>query len=453
MICSAVVATAICLSSLSAWSEESRSLLDEADAMRAGELSPAAYQAAKDAYTQHESEKAEMQARQAISNSLIMSRSFAQLIESRDRMHVSDAINVRKELAERAEEAFSRVVAAVESGDLNRARKEAENAELLTYQAEVVAAREQLTRPIARALSEARKDDGKLYAPESFAKANAGLKNVERLVSSNPAARGQLVNESRNSIEMARSSQEIGLLGRHLKRNPGYVEAWLKGRDSDMSSIAKHLNLNLGGTTSHDERVKLISDAIEQMRSGYDMQLADTRQQIGILQGNLSELDDTRSSLGEARYKLQLKREAEAKIIQLAKLFDPSQVELFLTTDADVIIRMKAMNFPSGSAIIPSASYDLLELASKSIDLFADREVRVEGHTDSMGNDDYNQSLSERRAMTVKEYLDARFAESNRTITSDGLGEERPIANNEKAEGRQKNRRIDIVLIAPPMKP
>ncbi len=442
---------AILLSPLAAWSAESSALLQEAEAVRAEELSPVAYNAAKDAYAQRQIGTADMQAQQAITNSLIMSRTFPKLIESRDRMNASGAIDVRKELAERAEEAFDRVVAAVEAGDMRRAKKDSENAELLTYQAEVVAAREQLTRPIAKALSAARKEDGNRYAPKSFAKANEGMKRVERLVSSNPAARGQLYNESRNSLEMAQAALEIGRFGKQIKRKPETAEAWFNSRDNDMSAIAKHLNLNLGGAKSHTERVKLITDAIDQMRSSYDEQLADARKQINKLQGNLAELDDTRTSLGKARYVLKLKREAEAKIAQLASLFDPSQVELFLTTDADVIIRMKAMNFPSGSAIVPARSYDLMELASKAVDLFGDRAVRVEGHTDSVGNDEYNQALSERRAVTVKEYLDARFAENNRTITSVGFGEERPIANNEKAEGRGKNRRIDIVLIAPPI--
>jgi len=442
---------AIILPPLSAWSGEANALLQEAEAVRAQELSPAAYNAAKDAYAQNQTDKADIQAQKAITNSLIMSRTFPKLIESRDRMHVSGAIDVRKDLAERAEEAFGRVAASVEAGDMRRAKKESENAERLTYQAEVVAAREQLTRPIAKALSAARREDGNRYAPKSFSKANEGMKKVERLVSSNPAARGQLYNESRNSLEMAQTSLEIGRFGTQLKKSPGTVESWFQGRDNDMSAIAKHLNLNLGGAKSHDERVQLITGAIDQMRSSYDEQLADARQQINKLQGNLAELDDTRTSLGQARYMLKLKRDAEAKITQLAKLFDPSQVELFLTTNADVIIRMKAMNFPSGSAIIPSESYDLLEVASKAIDLFGDRVVRVEGHTDSVGNDEYNQALSERRAVTVKEYLDARFAENNRTITSIGFGEARPIANNEKAEGRSQNRRIDIVLIAPPI--
>jgi len=433
-----------------AWAGEAAPLMGEAEAVRAQELSPLSYVAAKDAYAAQKTAEADKYAQQAITNSLSMSRNFPKLIESRDRMHASGTPERRQDLTERAEEAFAVVVAAVEAGDMRRARKGSETATLLTYQAEVVAAREQLTRPIARAIAEARKADGKTYAPLSFGKAADGLKKVERLVNSNPAARGQLYNESRNSIESAHTSEQIAGLGKQLKMDPAEVEAWVNSRNNDMATIALALKVNLTGAPS-DERVKLITEAITRMRSDYDLQLADANQQIATLQGNLSELDDTRSSLGQARYKLQLKRDAEAKIARLAKLFDPSQVELFLTTDADVIIRMKSIGFPSGSAIIPSESYDLLELASQAIDLFDDRAVRVEGHTDSMGNDDYNQSLSERRAVTVQEYLDARFIDNKRTITATGFGENRPVANNEKAEGRSKNRRIDIVLIAPVM--
>jgi len=250
------------LTPLFAWSADPSALLLEADAVRAGELSPAAYKTAKDAYAQGQTEAADIQTQQAITNSLTMSRTFPKLIQSRDRMNVSGAIDVRKDLAERAEEAFDLVVAAVESGDMDRARKDSENAELLTYQAEVVAARDQLTRPIAKALSAARKEDGNLYAPKSYAKANDGLKNVERLVSSNPAARGQLYNESRNSLEMAQTSLEIGRFGKKIKSKPEMVEVWFNSRDNDMGAIAKHLNLNLSSAELHAERVQLITDAI-----------------------------------------------------------------------------------------------------------------------------------------------------------------------------------------------
>jgi len=72
----------------------------------------------------------------------------------------------------------------------------------------------------------------------------------------------------------------------------------------------------------------------------------------------------------------------------------------------------------------------------------------VEGHTDSAGDNLYNQAMSERRSDAVKAYLMAKLEEF-RTIESVGFGEEKPIANNETLQGREKNRRIDIVLLAP----
>ena len=90
----------------------------------------------------------------------------------------------------------------------------------------------------------------------------------------------------------------------------------------------------------------------------------------------------------------------------------------------------------------------------KSIEIFPDRDIRVEGHTDFIGNNDYNQELSERRAKAVGEYISQRLPEaSGQSLIPVGHGEEKPIANNETAEGRTKNRRIDIVLVAPPYTP
>jgi OOP family OmpA-OmpF porin len=88
--------------------------------------------------------------------------------------------------------------------------------------------------------------------------------------------------------------------------------------------------------------------------------------------------------------------------------------------------------------------------ARKSIDdaLAKVRGVDLEmviatGHTDSVGSDAYNQKLSERRAMAVKEYLVSKGIPASK-ITTIGKGESQPVATNKTAEGRQKNRRVDI---------
>jgi outer membrane protein OmpA-like peptidoglycan-associated protein len=69
--------------------------------------------------------------------------------------------------------------------------------------------------------------------------------------------------------------------------------------------------------------------------------------------------------------------------------------------------------------------------------------VRVEGHTDSVGSDSYNQALSEKRAGAVKAYLVSEGISSSR-IESRGYGETQPVADNESAIGRAKNRRVEI---------
>jgi OOP family OmpA-OmpF porin len=70
-------------------------------------------------------------------------------------------------------------------------------------------------------------------------------------------------------------------------------------------------------------------------------------------------------------------------------------------------------------------------------------KVSVEGHTDSIGSDAYNQKLSERRAQVVKDYMVSQGVSSSR-ITARGYGKTKPIADNKTAEGRAENRRVEI---------
>jgi len=72
--------------------------------------------------------------------------------------------------------------------------------------------------------------------------------------------------------------------------------------------------------------------------------------------------------------------------------------------------------------------------------------VRVEGHTDSVGSDSYNQQLSERRAAAVKTYLVSKGVAASR-VESTGFGETQPVADNTSAVGRAKNRRVDVKVM------
>ena len=69
----------------------------------------------------------------------------------------------------------------------------------------------------------------------------------------------------------------------------------------------------------------------------------------------------------------------------------------------------------------------------------------MEGHTDNIGSDEFNQRLSEQRAAAVRDYLVAEGIQSE-SITARGFGEGRPVVGNETDAGRQQNRRVEIVV-------
>jgi len=114
------------------------------------------------------------------------------------------------------------------------------------------------------------------------------------------------------------------------------------------------------------------------------------------------------------------------------------------------VIRLRGVNFDFDKANIrPDAAVILDEAASLLSDALADcpsRSVSVEGHTDAVGTDAYNQDLSERRSNAVMDYLAGKGVSPSR-LSSKGFGESNPIATNETREGRALNRRVELRLV------
>lgn len=106
-----------------------------------------------------------------------------------------------------------------------------------------------------------------------------------------------------------------------------------------------------------------------------------------------------------------------------------------------------ALLFDSGKyQLKPEALAALDELATKVDSFGPDIRVTVEGHTDSVGSDAANKQLSENRARSVWEYLATKIKVPASSVKILGYGESRPIADNETEEGRQQNRRVDLLI-------
>ncbi len=98
------------------------------------------------------------------------------------------------------------------------------------------------------------------------------------------------------------------------------------------------------------------------------------------------------------------------------------------------------------AALRNDAEQNLAEFAESMQD-FEDTNILIVGHTDSKGDEDYNQKLSERRSTSAADHLIQRGIDDSRLMTT-GKGESEPVASNETEEGRQQNRRVEVAIYA-----
>ena len=115
---------------------------------------------------------------------------------------------------------------------------------------------------------------------------------------------------------------------------------------------------------------------------------------------------------------------------------------------AKVVDRLTVrVNFDTDKAIIRKADAAELQKAIAFVKKYPGYNISVEGHTDNVGKDKYNQALSERRAAAVKKYLVEHGAANADKIKPTGYGKTRPIADNKTEEGKFKNRRVEILIL------
>src|SRR5260370_1405106 len=132
------------------------------------------------------------------------------------------------------------------------------------------------------------------------------------------------------------------------------------------------------------------------------------------------------------------KQELRARLLQ--------QLNTILSTRdtaRGLIANMSDVLFKSGSFELLPGARERLAKISGIVLAYPSLHLQVEGHTDSVGGDDYNQQLSEHRAEAVRDYL-VQQGISAPSIEAKGFGKTEPIASNETPEGRQQNRRVEL---------
>ena len=338
-----------------------------------------------------------------------------------------------------AEQWFERAAGALEDGNVNRAKDYSGRALSLYRDAELTAIQGAILNEARRLIAEARDNRVERYAPKTLGRAEA-------LVARATAD----LEKDRYRTEVARAmARDAEYAARHASYLARRIEAI-----NDREQTAEELILDweqpliaiaeqLDSSTDLSAGYAVVEEAsLSRIRK---LQSTTEEQQAEIDKLNLRVVD-LEQSLGITTQRAQASELRRQQIAKLESLFGPNEARIVREGDR-VIIRLIGLRFDSGQAVIQSTYFGLLRKIADVADIFPGASMIVEGHTDSVGSDQVNLTLSERRANSVRDYLLANTVLGASQIEAVGYGEARPIANNETVEGRGRNRRIDVVIV------
>lgn len=184
---------------------------------------------------------------------------------------------------------------------------------------------------------------------------------------------------------------------------------------------------------------KLTSDTERKQAQALDQLMAG--QQSSCIE-QLSTLKDAfRAKLERVTYEDKRKKSVQ-------QLFEKGEVEIQSNMDGSLLLRLTKLKFAPAKTALSPQQFEFLARVKEALMLYDDRMVSINGHTDNKGDIKENQTLSLTRAEAVMDFLIAAGVSSER-LRAFGYGEVRPIASNEFAQGRDMNRRIDLVIEAP----
>jgi outer membrane protein OmpA-like peptidoglycan-associated protein len=340
----------------------------------------------------------------------------------------------------------------VERGDLKGAKRRDIEATTLYRDAELVAIKAVYLSETRRLLADAERAKVDRYAPITLDKARQLLADAERELNENrydsdlPRSLAQQANyEARHAIYLSE-------VVRRVRDKNLTVEQLVLQWESPLQRIADAANVVPQMSDGFEEAEQELVTFVENLRSE-NQELRQENEANALRAADMEEeiraLDERLGGATAERTALVQRLEAQARIKEqfeaIEQMFARDEARVFREGE-NVILRLVGLNFDSGKSEIKQENLDLLAKVERAIDVFPRSELTIEGHTDSYGSDEMNQTLSQSRAEAVQQYMINAMRLPSYRLIATGYGETNPIANNETASGRAQNRRIDIVI-------
>jgi len=349
-----------------------------------------------------------------------------------------EADNYAPELYKEASELFREAAIEVEDGDLDDAREKGSEAEQLFRQSELKSIKDKILNDARTSIAEAGEIDAEDHCPQTYMLSKGLLDEVENLLRNNRYAAEDANTKAIETAYQGRHAIHLTHEIAALKEDDKNWEKLILSFESMMTEIGEKFDEKLRYDSGFKESLNTIVTRISQMQ--------DENQRLITENETLQEeLQLYKEQATTSTAELEIKQQLEAKIDKIKAMYSLSEAKVIYDGD-NLIIRLIGLNFQSGKSIIMPEYFALLRKVKESIVEFPESHILLEGHTDSRGNPSTNKRLSEERAKAIREYIVANMEIDRAQISAIGYGDTKPVASNKTSEGRELNRRIDVVI-------
>ncbi|MFN8007104.1 MAG: OmpA family protein [Terriglobia bacterium] len=284
------------------------------------------------------------------------------------------------------------------------------------------------------------------YAPDSFQKAQRSLAQAQDYIKRKQNKKS-IIMVSREAVQTAEDSRTIT-----AKRIQEEIAANEKKAAADREAKAKAEAEAAEASKRAEAEARRVAEQqrmeaeLKAAREATAKAQAEAAQQAALLQEQKAKEEAAKARRAEESAKeaaLKAERDKQALRAQLLEQFN--RILETRDTPRGLVVTMGDVLFDTGKYDLRPAARERLAKLSGIVLAHPGLRLEIEGYTDSTGSDDFNQKLSEQRAETVRDYLVTQGLSST-ALTAKGFGKAMPVASNQTAEGRQKNRRVEMIV-------
>src|SRR5229473_2742365 len=287
------------------------------------------------------------------------------------------------------------------------------------------------------------------YAAPTLAKAELQLRNAEE-VYARKSDKKSVIAAAREVVETAEESRVMAVKQK-AEEDANAKIAWDKkaerARQQAETAKAEALRMQQEAQQAAAAAARQQAEAEKASAAALLQQQAAQAAADQAAKDRASAIAQQRAAEAETGKARQAAAQAEAEKAQLRAQLLSQLNSILQTRDSarGLIVNMSDVLFDTGSYTLKPGAREKLAKISGIVLAHPGLSLQIEGHTDSVGGDDFNQQLSERRADSVRDFL-AEQGVAPSSITAHGFGKTQPVASNDTPEGRQRNRRVELVV-------